>query len=234
MSATEANNQNLSGLQSLKRLVVGLMGRERANRIVGPYHDWRARRRSRDVIIALPEKDLCVNIGCGPNALPEWVNLDAARGDRIDIVWDLRRGLPFRDRSCTAIFGEHVIEHIPKDGAEFLLRECHRVLQPGGVVRLSTPDAGKFLRAYVNHQEFLNDSRFPDPADTPMDRVNMMMREFGQHLWVYDIESICLALKKAGFTSTREQTFGESAHPRMQDIDLEERAFESLYVEAIK
>jgi len=221
-------------LQQLKQAEVRLLGRETANRIEGPVHDWRARGRTRRILNDLPTKDLCLNIGCGSRPLPGWVNLDAARGDQIDVVWDLRRGLPFPDQSCAAIFGEHVIEHIPKDGAEFLLRECYRVLQPGGAVRLSTPDAGKFLRAYVNDQEFLKDPRFPDPADTPMDRVNMMMREFGQHLWVYDIESICLLLKKAGFGSTREQTYGESNHPRMKAIDLEERAFESLYVEAIK
>ncbi len=234
MTSAEAKDQKVSGPQSLKRLVVGVIGRERANRVAAPYHDWRARRRSQAFIAALPAGDLCVNIGCGPNALPGWINLDAARGDQIDIVWDLRHGLPFRDQSCTAVFGEHVIEHIPKEGAEFLLRECHRVLQPGGVVRLSTPDAGRFLKAYVNDQDFLNDPRFPDPADTPMDRVNMMMREFGQHLWCYDIESISLLLKKAGFSSIRAQKFGESSHPRMQGLDLKERAFESLYVEGIK
>jgi predicted SAM-dependent methyltransferase len=221
-------------LQNLKRAVVRLLGRETANRIAAPYHDWRARGRTRRTLLALPAHDLCINIGCGSRPLPGWVNLDAARSDKIDVVWDLRRGLPFPDESCTAIFGEHVIEHIPKAGAELLLRECHRVLQPGGVVRLSTPDAGKFLRAYVSNREFLADPRFPDSADTSMDRVNMMMRESGQHLWVYDIESICLVLQKAGFSSAIEQTFGASAHPRMQNIDLEERAFESLYVEAIK
>ncbi len=221
-------------LRNLKQAVVGLLGRETANRIAGPFHDWRARGRTRRTLLALAGDDLCINIGCGSRPLPGWVNLDAARGDQIDVVWDLRRGLPFPDESCAAIFGEHVIEHIPKDSAEFLLRECHRALRPGGVMRLSTPDAGKFLRAYVNDPQFLADPRFPDPADTPMDRVNMMMREFGQHLWVYDIESICLLLEKAGFSSTMEQTFGESSHPGMQAIDLAERAFESLYVEAIK
>jgi predicted SAM-dependent methyltransferase len=221
-------------LANLKRAVVCLLGRETANRIAAPYHDWRARVRTHRRLLALPAKDLCINIGCGSRPLRGWVNLDAARGDKIDVVWDLRRGLPFPDESCAAIFGEHVIEHIRKADAEILLRECHRVLQPGGVVRLSTPDAGKFLRAYVNDREFLVDSRFPDPAATSMDRVNMMMREYGQHLWVYDIESICLILKKSGFSSIIEQSFGASAHPGMQGIDLAERAFESLYVEAVK
>jgi predicted SAM-dependent methyltransferase len=221
-------------LQNLKRAVVRLLGRETANRIAAPYHDWRARGQTRRTLLALPANDLRLNIGCGSRPLPGWVNLDAARGDKIDLVWDLRDGLPIPDESCAAIFGEHVIEHIPKADGEFLLRECHRVLQPRGVVRLSTPDAGKFLRSYAGDRQFLANPGFAQSADTPMDRVNMMMREYGQHLWVYDVESLCLALRKAGFNSTLEQKFGESTYPRMQEIDSEERAFESLYVEAIK
>lgn len=227
--------QRQSGpFQKLKRAVARLLGRETANNLSAPYYDWQARRRTRRTLHALPAKDLCINIGCGSRPLPGWVNLDAARGDQIDVVWDLRRGLPFPNESCAAIFGEHVIEHIPRADAERLLRECHRVLQPGGVIRLSTPDAGKFLRAYVSDKQFLADPRFAEPADTSMDRVNMMMREYGQHLWVYDIESICLGLQKAGFSSSIEQEFGASATPCMRGIDLEERAFESLYVEAVK
>src|SRR6266436_6927878 len=146
--------------QALKRAVVSILGRERANRLVGPYHDWKAQRRTGRTLAALPARDLCVNLGCGPNALPDWINLDAARGEKIDVVWDLRRGLPFPAASCAAIFGEHVIEHLPKEAAEQLVCECYRALQSGGVLRLSTPDAGRFLRSYTGERGFLRDPRF--------------------------------------------------------------------------
>jgi predicted SAM-dependent methyltransferase len=218
----------------LKRAFVGALGRERANQLSAPYHDWQARRRTRAKLAALPKSDLCVQIGCGPNALAGWVNLDAARGDEIDVVWDLRRGLPFPDESCSAIFGEHVIEHVPREAAEKLLRECRRALQPGGVLRLSTPDAGRYLRSYAGDREFLRHPSFEVAAETAMDRVNQMMREYGQHLWAYDAESLLLLLRRAGFSNAVEQHFGESLHPRMRGIDSAARAFESLYVEAVK
>ena len=218
----------------LKGLVVQILGRERANRIAAPYHDWKAKKRTQRTLAAMAQKDLLINIGCGPKTLRGWVNLDAARGDEIDVVWDLRNGLPFSDESAAAIFGEHVIEHVPRADAETLLRECRRVLQPGGVLRLSTPDAGRFLRSYAGDQKFLADERFIDPAETPMDRVNMMMREHGQHLWAYDAESLVRLLRKAGFSSAEEREFGVSAHQSMQGIDAAEREFESLYVEAVR
>src|SRR5713101_6538584 len=100
---------------------------------------------------------------------------DAARGEGIDVIWDLRRGLPFPSGSCAAILGEHVIEHIAKEDAEKLLRECHRVLQKGGVVRISTPDAGRFLRSYAGDGEFLRHPNFIEPAEAPLDRINTIM-----------------------------------------------------------
>jgi predicted SAM-dependent methyltransferase len=211
-----------------------MIGREGANRLSAPFYDWLARRKTAQTLSALPKNDLQINIGCGPNALPGWINLDAARSDKIDVVWDLRHGLPFPTESCTAIFGEHVIEHIPKDGAENLLRECYRVLQPGGVLRVSTPDGELYLRSYAGDGEFLRHEAFPQPAETPMDRINQVMREYGQHLWIYDAESLILALKRAGFSWVSRQRFGDSQHPRMGQIDSEMRAFESLYVEAVK
>jgi len=218
----------------LKRIIVQLLGRKRANRVAAPYHDWRARRRTRHRLAKLPAKDLCINIGCGPNCLSGWINVDMARNEGLDIVWDLRKGLPFPSESCTAVFGEHVIEHITKEDASHLLKECHRVLQEGGVIRLSTPDAGRYLRAYASDGEFLRHSSFDRSIETPMDRINQMMREEGQHLWVYDAPALILLLKQAGFREVGEQGFGSSQHPRMKNIDTQARAFESLYVEAVK
>ncbi|MDT7542554.1 MAG: hypothetical protein QOE33_2458 [Acidobacteriota bacterium] len=221
-------------LRSLKRTVAELIGRDRANQLTAPYHDWRARARTRRTLAALTPRDLCVQIGCGTRPLAGWVNLDAARGESVDVVWDLRRGMPFPDASCAVVFGEHVIEHVPREAVEKLLRECLRSLAPGGVLRLSTPDAGLYLRSYAGDREFLRHPSFEVAAETAMDRVNQMMREYGQHLWAYDAESLLLLLRRVGFSQAVEQRFGESLHTRMRGIDLEARAFESLYVEAIK
>ena len=126
-----------------------------------------------------------------------------------------------------------MIEHVPKDAAEALLRECHRVLQPAACCgfRLLMPAAtcGPMLAMRV-----LRHPAFPAPYETPLDRINHMMREDGQHLWVYDAESLLLLLRKAGFSVASEKKFAESADPRMQQIDSEGRAFESLYVEGVK
>jgi predicted SAM-dependent methyltransferase len=218
----------------LKRSLAKIIGRERANKISGPYHDWRARKQTQNFLAQLLQRDLYVNLGCGYRPMKDWINVDHARGPEVQVVWDLRRGLPFQDGSCSAIFSEHMIEHVPREAAERLLAECHRVLASGGVLRLSTPDAGRYLNSYAGDQSFLRDPAFGETDVTPMDRVNQMMREYGQHLWVYDAESLTRALKNAGFARIAEQKFAQSLVPKMQGIDAEARAFESLYIEAVK
>ena len=221
-------------LQWLKRPIVAMLGRERANRITGPYHDWRARLRTKDFLERLPPSGLHVNLGCGYRPMKDWINVDQARGPEVQVVWDLTRGLPFTDSSCSAVFSEHMIEHITKEAAVRLLCECYRVLEPGGVLRMSTPDAELFLRSYAGDQKFLAHSGFSQPIDTPVDRVNYMMREYGQHVWAYDEELLTLMFKRAGFKRIERRRLGVSAHPRMNNIDFEAREFESLYLEGMK
>lgn len=218
----------------LKRAIVNLLGRERANRISAPFYDWQARRRTQKNLAALPAEGLCINLGCGPSVLEGWVNVDISRGPGIDVVWDLSHGLPFPDESCALIFSEHVIEHLSREDAENFVRECYRVLQKGGVVRISTPDAGRYLRSYAGDGEFLRHSSFTQAIETPLDRINQMMREDGQHLWVYDNASLLLLLRRAGFSRCVEQEFGVSLNPRMSNLDSPGRAFESFYVEGEK
>jgi predicted SAM-dependent methyltransferase len=230
----EDDKQRRGFLSRLKYRCAELIGRERANRLSSPYHDWVARRHTSQRLSSLPGTGLCINLGCGYHPFPGWVNVDIARGPQVDIVWDLRRGLPFHDGSCSAIFSEHVIEHLSREDGELLLRECYRALQQGGVLRVSTPDAGRYLRSYAGDGEFLRHSSFSEPMTTPLDRINQMMREYGQHLWVYDTDSLQFVLRQVGFARTVEQSFGRSIHPRMHGIDSESREFESLYVEAVK
>ena len=221
-------------LKSLKRAIVGLVGRDRANRISAPYLDWKARRRTKEFIARLPGSDLRINLGCGYKPIKGWVNVDGARGPQVEVVWDLRNTLPFPSHSSVSIFCEHVIEHLSRVDAERLLAECYRVLQPGGVARFSTPDAELYLKSYTGDREFLYHAEFLDKIETPLARINLVMHEYGQHLWLYDTESLELGLRRAGFSKVVKQGFRRSLQDQMAELDCEERAFESLYVEGLK
>lgn len=57
-----------------------------------------------------------LNVGCGRNILPDWINLDCAALPGVDVVYDLERcatdPLPLEDESVDEFLLSHVIEHL--------------------------------------------------------------------------------------------------------------------------
>jgi SAM-dependent methyltransferase len=77
----------------------------------------------------------------------EWIHVDWKDADyRVDLARS--RALPFRDGSQKIIYSAHLIEHLPEPRLEELLRECCRVLEPGGRIRFECPDAEKLVELY--------------------------------------------------------------------------------------
>lgn len=94
-----------------------------------------------------------VNLGCGARFHPDWVNIDLISTHPEVIAHDLSKGIPLADSSCEAVYHSNVIEHIRFPSVLFFLRECHRVLKPGGVIRVATPDLERICRVYLSKLE---------------------------------------------------------------------------------
>lgn len=165
----------------------------------------------------------CLQIGSGPVALDGWLNSDLISGD---VYLDVTRKLPFPDRSIRYAFGEHVIEHISQTQAEQLLRELHRVLQPGGVLRLTTPDLEKIIAIYADRNPVVSRAdyaRFLDretgkPHFQPCQILNDYMRLWG-HQYIYDEDDLRARLQQAGFVQISRWESGESEHGRLRGIE---------------
>jgi SAM-dependent methyltransferase len=91
-----------------------------------------------------------LNIGCGPHFHPSWTNIDRASTSPSVITHDIRRGLPFPDNTFDAVYHSHVIEHLRRQDAAPFLREAVRVLKPGAVMRIVTPDLETLARLYLD------------------------------------------------------------------------------------
>jgi predicted SAM-dependent methyltransferase len=209
------------------------------------------------------------NVGCGTCVAEGWVNLDnspstllarrprlrrallavgvlnreQAAGFPAGVVRADATALPFGDGSVDAVHSAHMIEHLPRwKGHQFLV-ECHRILRPGGIVRLSTPNLGTLVERYLTREPWIEGQRtaadsfvhhYGAWADISDNRVRRFIRrQFSgaNHQWLYDAESLCLLLREAGFPDARERAYLDSDIPGIAAV---ERRPDSLFVEAVK
>ena len=123
--------------------------------------------------------------------------------------------LPFRSNSVQLIFTEHMFEHILPHVGAVLLREAYRVLVPGGVLRLATPDLALYLCGWVKPSgKFLSrHARRFAPMESSADRearqvvdlgrpsdatvVNNIFRNYG-HQWIYDFDEFVRVAEAVG------------------------------------
>ncbi len=178
---------------------------------------------------------LYLNLGSGPRGIasPNWINIDGFPDTNVQYLVDISRPLPVPDGSFSGIFSEHVQEHFSLEDGIALIRECHRVLAPGGYLRLIMPDGRKVMRAYFDDPECLMDHR-PAPSGHAMETVNDYFRQRYEHQCLYDFSLARYALEKSGFANVVQASFGEGQCPKEMILDDSKYAWESLYIEAVK
>lgn len=92
-----------------------------------------------------------LNLGCGAWWHPDWINLDLESHAPEVIAHDLSQGIPFDADSVDVCYSSHVLEHLRPNEAETFLREQHRVLKPGGTLRVVVPDLEQICRLYLRY-----------------------------------------------------------------------------------
>jgi hypothetical protein len=93
-----------------------------------------------------------LNLGCGDEGHPAFVNVDLNSHPGV-IQHDLRRGIPFPDASFDLVYHATMISLFRAPEAVKLMRECLRVLKPGGVLRVVTEDLERMCRVYLEKVE---------------------------------------------------------------------------------
>jgi predicted SAM-dependent methyltransferase len=175
--------------------------------------------------------ELKINLGCGPNIKPGWVNIDLWQPGGLHL--DIREPLPFHDNSASLIYSEHVFEHLSYPAeAQRLLRESYRVLKAGGIFSVGVPDTEFALRSYVNaEEEFFAVSHkmgwHPAWCNTRMHQINYHFRQGAEHQYAYDYETLAQVLHEAGFSGIHQRPFDPS-------LDAEYRRWGTIYVDAEK
>ena len=87
---------------------------------------------------------MLLNLGCGSDFKPGWVNLDAVAWEGYrppDLLWDARKdSIPFLDNSAETIYMGYLLMHLNHRYHAQLLTEVYRVLSPTGVLLVGEVD----------------------------------------------------------------------------------------------
>lgn len=192
----------------------------------------------RYVLSASPRKGAThLHLGCGPKYLHGFLNIDGNLFNKLDLWLDIRNGLPFRGDSVDSIYSTHMFEHFYSDELDRLLRECLRVLKPGGGMRLLVPNLESAIKAYNENRINWFDS-YPRHFDSLGGRFSNFVFCDGQHRTAFDFAYMEEVLGKAGFRSVERSAEGQSRlyqnnTPSYEPGDLKDLPH-SLHVEAFK
>lgn len=147
-------------------------------------------------------------------------------------IW-IRRGIPYADRSVAGILSQHFIEHLDQAELLIFLRECRRILIPGGTLRIVTIDlralislsTGNRWRGVCRKQAQIRWVR------TGAEYLNVAMRQSG-HSWICDREELCRLGDLAGLQAAPSPT--ESPFEPLPNLESSDEASEDLTVELQK
>ena len=95
------------------------------------------------------DKPMLLNLGCGSKYHKDWINIDFVSDDPNVMNYDLLRGIPYPANYFDAVYHSQVLEHFEKDVAVKFIKECFRVLKPGGIIRVVVPDLENIASEYL-------------------------------------------------------------------------------------
>lgn len=184
------------------------------------------------------QRDLKLHLGCGPRFKLGWINVDINTPEA-DLQLDLREKFPFPDACAAVAYCEHFFEHLayPSPAMSFL-RECWRVLKPGGVLSLGVPDTEWPIVSYATGDPTyfdLSRARFhPIWCNTRMHNLNYHFRQEGEHKYAYDLETLKKILEEVGFISVVRRSFNADLDSPFRMVESLPRKTAGLYVDARK
>jgi predicted SAM-dependent methyltransferase len=204
-----------------------------------PYEWWRDQIPKQFDLCLPDEYALKLNIGCFASFFmfhDTWVNID-----KIDLSSMMQRrcqflhrdvlnGIPYPDNSVALIYHSDFLEHLSYHEAIAFLKECHRVLKPGGLMRVCVPNFGKILTEFSRG----NMSKFDDIQPSEYKNVNpvtkLAMLLFGSvgssqnnyqgHQMMYDFRGLKEILEPVGFIDVMSMSIDESKSPFMCNKDV--------------
>lgn len=179
----------------------------------------------------------------GPGGSTEPGRLYRVDGGARFTQMDVCAPLPIADGALDWAYAEHLVEHVNLAEGIGWLREVRRVLAPGGLLRLTTPDLAAYVAGYAEGSRFYAKHRrrvrmalgevAPPMPERRAFMLNQIFYLYG-HRWIYDADELAHALTEAGFRAEgiTVRAYREGARADVAALDQTIRNDETIYVEA--
>lgn len=164
-----------------------------------------------------------VEIGAGPTEREGWISTDVAPPARYHL--DATGPWPFPPESVSHVYGDNMIEHVPIDGARALFRHAIAAMQPGGRIRLVTPDVERCAEVYLEHGDLARAQLDAHRgAGTRVEHLVDVLRgvfiEYDHYRgYAWDFESLAAELDAAGFVSIERCELEDSVDPALRGLE---------------
>ena len=202
-----------------------------------PINGWRNFDNSLSIRLAKIPLLPSVLANLGFLGTPQREFIDFLRSHQVEYA-DAASCLPLANEVVEVLYSSHMLEHLDRHEASVFLTEAMRVLRPSGIVRLALPDIKKQVESYLDSGDadtFIAGTHLTQPRPrSPGSRLRLLVTGARHHHWMYDGSSLCQLLASRGFARPRVVAPGETRIPNPGELDLFERASESVYVEAEK
>ncbi|MBI3331791.1 hypothetical protein HYZ99_02415 [Candidatus Peregrinibacteria bacterium] len=141
--------------------------------------------------------DICG--GRNPLNPKEYLNVDLAPLPKVDLIFDLRERFPIDDNVIAEIFSAATLEHFRKGDDLHILREFYRILMPGGLLRVSTPDIEAIARGLLagDDLDVVNQHFFGKYKGDETDDLDL-------HRWMFPAKKMIETLREIGFTKVEQ------------------------------
>jgi Methyltransferase domain len=174
-----------------------------------------------------------LNWGCGDHLGAGWINSDIKDGGGVDLVADIRRGLPVSDAGIDYAVSVHALPELSIPEIESALAELLRVLKPEGVLRLALPDFRLSIAAFAEGREDFFKIEW-DAANTFEGRFIRHILWYGYTRTLFTPEFTRELLERAGFVDVSTCSYGMTQSRFAEIVELDNRRDESFFIEGSK
>lgn len=156
-----------------------------------------------------------INFGAGSCRIEGWLNTDFCYPEGPDKI-DCTKPLPFPDGSTDIVFSEMMCEHLTHQQSWSFLCECHRILKPGGFIRVVIPDFSLSWR--LKDPDYARVNGGVTGAKTWKEHMRSILFCHG-HQGLWNSELLRDVMEAVGFTGTAIHRAGESNRPELRNLE---------------